>query len=571
MQRPYVFTHFILTLMTLSCGKTEMSSNKPQEPTFPINYSNNEELGSSDAIGNMSERDSDRSSSAKVSSGDKDSIQNKGDTLSGDDTGKISGEMGKNEEGLNKDSTKNPSNEMPPPAKEEKKGEPKEFTEEDVFNALPSGSDQLKVLCARPGQDKVRQVFCAQNPPKIGSLVDLQKALGLGIIDPNRIGRNNNGTGGNAAFTFTTGSSSLVAKFTSSINPRLIMFTPPTGNRNPNLVVIGFLRGEQFAEIIAGDPSTNQLNFFLVRFEQECNARPGGCTPGELLTPGVESNWTKITIYEDTDIQNTIADCKQCHQPGGENTPKMLRMQELRNPWTHFIRDNTNGGRALIADYQAAHGTTETLAGIPAAMITSSDPAKLENLVRDNGFGNQPNEFQTRTIEGEVVQASPGQPANNSVPGTSQTWNTLYQRFVDGEVIPPPYHDVKVTDPNKLAVMTKSYQDFRNGVIQPDKLPDIRKIFPESAMRDLGFMVKAGLTGAQILMNACAQCHNSNLPQNISRAKFNVDLTKMSKEEKEIAIVRLGLSEKDPRRMPPERFRTLTPEEIKLLTEELRK
>jgi mono/diheme cytochrome c family protein len=462
---------------------------------------------------------------------------------------------------------------IPAPEKQPElpKSEPKPFTEENIFDNIPEGAEQLKVLCARPGQDKVRQVFCSQNPPPVTSLVELQRALGLGIIDPNRLGRNNNGTGGNAAFVFTAGSSSLVSKFTSSINPRLIMFSPPTGNRDPDLVALGFVRGEQFAEIIAGDPSTNQLNFFLVRFEQACNKTETGCNHGELLTPAIESNWTNFTIYEDVDIQNTIADCKQCHQPGGENTPKMLRMQELRNPWTHFMRDNTNGGRVLIADYQAAHGTTETMAGIPGPMISSSDPALLENLVRDNGFANQPGEFPTRTIEGEVAQSSPGQPANNATLGTSQTWNTLYAQFVNGTVIAPPFHDVKVTDPAKLQVMTKAYQDFRNGVLPMDKLPDIRNTLPEAGLRDMGLMVKAGLTGSQILMNACAQCHNSNLPQNISRAKFNVDLTKMSKEEKELAIARLSLPESDPRRMPPARFRTLTKDEINLLTLELRK
>ena len=563
----------IAVVLSLSCGKTELSSKKAL--SSDDGGSEADALNGVDTLGRMADsRKSNNGisdSNGKIGAGRGDSSQGGMSESKEDTAGEIADSNGGKGSSSNDEMSESPTKKDPNSPTDEKKEMPQEFTEEEVFKALPSGANQLKILCARPGQDKVRQVFCNANPPKIASLVDLQRALGLGIVDPNRVGRNNNGTGGNAAFTFMTASSSLVAKFTSAINPRLIMFTPPNGNRNPNLVVIGFLRGEQFVEIIAGDPSTNQLNFFLVRFEQECNARPGGCTPGELLTPGVESNWTNITIYEDTDIQNTIADCKQCHQPGGENTPKMLRMQELRNPWTHFMRDNTTSGRVLIADYQAAHGTTETLAGVPGPMISSSDPARLENLVRDNGFGNQPNEFQTRTIEGEVAQSSPGQPANNSVPGTSQTWNTLYQRFVDGAVIPPPYHDVKVTDPNKLAIMTKSYQDYRNGLISADKVLDIREIFPDSAMRDLGFMVKAGLNGAQILMNACAQCHNSNLPQNISRAKFNVDLSKMSKEEKELAILRLNLSEKDPRRMPPARFRSLTADEIKLLTEELRK
>lgn len=449
--------------------------------------------------------------------------------------------------------------------------EEKPFTEEDVFKQFPEGAEQLKVVCARPGQDKVRQVFCGANPPTITSLVDLQRALGLGIVDPTRVGRNQNGTGGNAAFTFTAGSSSLVAKFTSAINPRLIMFTPPNGAVIPDAVLLGFVRGEQFSEIAARDPSTGQFNFFFVKFEQDCNAKPTGCTNGDLLTPAVESNWRKVTIYEDADLGNTIFDCKQCHQPGGEGTPKLLRMQELRNPWTHFLRDNTSGGPSLIADYRAAHGNDETMAGVPGPMVSGSDPALLEDIIRDHGFGNQPNEFQTRTIEGEVRTNNPAQPQNNSQIGVSATWQAQYDQFVQGLVIAPPYHDVKVTDPSKLASMTSAYVAVQNGTTPRDMLPDIRNIFPDAGMRDLGFGVKAGLTGAEIIKQACTHCHNSALPQNITRARFNADLSTMSREEKDVAIARLKLNAEDPRRMPPERFRTLTPDEIEKAIAELMK
>lgn len=442
--------------------------------------------------------------------------------------------------------------------------------EEAIFEGMPHGAEQLKILCARPGQDKVRQVFCGSTPPKVTGLIDLQKALGLGIVNPTLLGRGNNGAGGNAAFTFVGGSSSLVGRFSSSINPRLIMFTPPTGAVIPDMVAMGFMRGEQFVELAARDPSTNQLNFFLVRFEQACNQAPEGCTIGELLTPSIEKNWTGLTIYDDEDLQNTVVDCKHCHQPDGPGTPKILRMQELRNPWTHFFRDNTPS-RVLYDDFVAAHGSDEDLAGVPAAMILSSDPAKLEDLVRDHGFGAQPNEFITGTIEREVRNAAPQQPGNNATMGRSATWQTLYDRYVNGQFIAPPYHDIKVTDPAKLASMTAAYQAYRAGNMPEKMLPDLRNVLLDAGLRNMGFMVKEGLTGAQILLNACAQCHNSKLPQNISRAKFDVDLTKMSREEKDLAIKRIRLPQDDIKVMPPPRIRTLTPAEIELLATELAK
>jgi cytochrome c553 len=434
-------------------------------------------------------------------------------------------------------------------------------TENDIFRGLPDGMDQMKVICARPGRDKVRQVFCGPNPPTVTSLVELQTALGLGFAAPQTTGRGNNGRNGNPGFAITGHSSSLVARFVSAINPRIILFTP---NNTNDFVSLGFVRGEQFAEIIANDPDTDVAAFFLVKFEQACGEE---CKPGDLLTPAVEKNWTKFTLYEDTDIKNTVADCMQCHQPAGPGTPKMLRMQELRNPWTHFFRNNTGGGQALIADFQAAHGTTEDYGGIPAAQITSSEPAILETFVRNNGFGNQPNEFPTATIERQVRASSAAQPADNSTPGVSAAWTNIYNQARAGNVIAVPYHDVKVTDPTKLAAMTAAYKAVQAGTMPQAELPDIRDVFLDSRAHEMGFGVQPGSTAQEILMQACAQCHNSRLDQTITRARFNVDLSTMDRAEKDLAIQRLKLTKHDPKRMPPERFRTLTDAEIQSLIE----
>ena len=333
---------------------------------------------------------------------------------------------------------------------------------------------------------------------------------------------------------------------------------------------MGFVRGEQFAEIIANDPVAKELKFFLVKFEQGCNLKPQGCSMGDLLTPAVEKDWQKVTVYEDEDLGNTIFDCKQCHQPGGENTPKMLRMQELRNPWTHFIRDNNPGGQALTADFQSAHGLAENYGGIPAALIAASDPALLEDLVRDNGFGAQPNEFPTGTIEGEVRNTSNAQPQNNTVTGTSATWQRLYDQFTAGTFIAVPWHDVKVTDPQKLPVMAKAYRDFVAGTTGTAEMPDIRQVQSAEAIVGMGLTTKPGLTGNALLIQACSQCHNSKLPQDVSRSKFDVDLTKMSRSEKDLAMARIQLPDDDVKKMPPPFIRNLSKEGAGVLLEHLK-
>lgn len=454
----------------------------------------------------------------------------------------------------------------------------------DPLAGLPAGTAQRTALCARLTarnvNDRVRTAFCNANPA-ITSLTQLQTAIGLAFPTNPAPGRNNNGNPGNGpAFAISGHSSSLVLRSVSAINPRAILFTPPTGNRIPGFVAMGFVRGDQFAEIIAHDPTSGILDFYLARFTQACNAT-NSCTPGNLLTPAVESNWTTFQIYDETDLKNTIVDCTQCHQTGGPATTRILRMQELTDPWNHWFRDNRQGGQALITDYQAAHSrnnVTEGYAGIPGAMISSSDPALLEDLIRDNGFGNQPNQFNSGNIQNQVNQ-TPGQPQNNNVPGTSATWNTIFNRAVLGQAIPVPYHDIKVTESSTLATMTAAYQNFLANPATAGTLPDLRNVFKTSRLFEIaGIAARPGLDGPGIVTEMCTQCHNSRLDQTITRARFNVNLAAMSNlvggvligaardTEIGVAITRLSLPAEDVRRMPPETLKTLSAAEINLVT-----
>jgi hypothetical protein len=466
-------------------------------------------------------------------------------------------------------------------------------TVEDPLYFLPTGPTQLKALCARNLGDAVSKAFCTPaTPPVINSLVDLQKLLGLDF----KAGNIGNGTGGNPAFAMTGHSSSLVSKFTSAINPRVIIFTPPktrgrvnTAQPLASFIAMGFVRGEEFVELISNDPTNgNKLNFFLFKFQHACDTAAGGCAPGDLLTPAVEENFTGVySLYNEDDIKNTILDCQQCHQTGGPTGQKILRMQELQNPWGHFFRNNRNNGQVLMADYQAAHGTTETYGGIPGAVIFNPnttnnngtqtagggpDPAALEGLVENQGFKTQPNEYNTGTILKEVQAVNPQEPASNVPMGTSATWSKLYAQSMMGLDIPPPYHDIKVTDPTKLMTMTTAYKSVMAGTTPSAMLPDIRDVFLDAALSDMSIHAAPNLTGAQILVQQCQQCHNKQLDQTESRERFRVDdLANMTTEEKNLAIHRLNLPSNVFRKMPPPRFRELSPAEIALVTAELQK
>ena len=453
------------------------------------------------------------------------------------------------------------------------------FTEEavedvnDPLAVLPRGQTQTSITCARMEQNgddnRVRDLFCGPVPANITSLQELQAGLGLEFVSPNATGRRNNGRQGNPNFAITGHSSSLVGKFVNAINPRAIIFT----ERGPGSVAMGFTRGDQFVELVVRNSGTNRFSFFLVAFEQACNATES-CTFGDLLTPAIESNWTSVTLFNEEDIKNTIFDCQQCHQVNGPGTQKILRMQELRNPWSHWFRNNREGGITLLNDFEAAHGTNEDYAGIPAQLIDASDPAELEDFVVANGFANQPNIFNSDRIDDQVNQ-TPGQPQNNDVPGTSSVWNRLYERAAQGLAIPPPYHDIKVTDSSKLTVLTEAYQSFLNGTLAPAALPDLRDAFLDIRLHEIGFAADPAFNAQEIIMQACSQCHNSRLDQTITRSRFNVDLNAMSDtlggtltgvaRDMEIgeAINRLQLPRDNIKIMPPSySFRDLTPEQI---------
>ncbi|HXU73288.1 MAG TPA: hypothetical protein VN947_28410 [Polyangia bacterium] len=443
------------------------------------------------------------------------------------------------------------------------------------FANLPSGAAQLATVCKRGSHDAVATHFCGAAPPAIGNIVDLEHAVGLfdGPSPP--------------AFALTGHSTSLVVREVSALNPRAILFTAPSqapstqqndGSfiADPGFVAMGFVRGSQLAEVIAHDPQANELHFYLVRFLQDCNASADGCSAGDLLTPAVERDWRSVSLYEDEDLKDTVFDCRHCHQPNGPSTTKMLRMQERRAPWTHWFRNNANqpGGVALVQDFQAAHGKLEDYAGIPANLLDTprSDPLVLEALVDNNSVSPQPNEFNTGKIEQQVQASNPAEPALNMPMGQSATWDAIYTYAAGGNAIPVPYHDVKVTDPSKLSSLTTAYQSFVDGALPASKLPDLRDVFLDGALADMGLRPRAGADGTGILQQMCQRCHNSELDQTISRAAFNVEnYGAMSRAEKDKAIDRLTQPASSPRLMPPARFGGLSPEELQTVVDFLKK
>jgi hypothetical protein len=289
-----------------------------------------------------------------------------------------------------------------------------------------------------------------------------------------------------------------------------------------------------------------------------------------VLTQKLTEGWSNLREYESsTALNNTIADCRQCHAPD-DSQPQMLRMQEIKPPFTHWFSMQTTGGKALYEDFHKAHAPGEDYGPIPGALVDKSDPALMAQMITQAGFGDQPNAFDSAAIEAEVLKSAAQQPWSNTPMGASPTWTGIYEAAVAGQFIATPYHDVKVTDPTKLAKMTTAYKNYMAG--STDVLPDIRDVFWDGALRDLGFAPKSGLDGKQLITQMCQQCHHSKLDLTITREKFLTDqLDMMSRDEKDLAIKRLQTDVGSRLAMPPALFRTITDDERQLMIQELQK
>lgn len=436
-------------------------------------------------------------------------------------------------------------------------GCPPEPRDTDVLSHLPKYEAQRQALCGRGRDNTVTRAFCGDAAPDVTRLEDVLALVGMPLDGDVRPG-----------LALTGHSSSLVMRHVSAINPRAVFVELAEDRDDATFVGLGFTRGDQLVELAVKGPG-REVEFYLLRYEQGCNDDDGGmqtCTPADLLTPNTESGWRRWSLYDDEDLNNSVFDCLQCHQPGGPGTLRSFRMQELQNPWTHWMALNTEGGATLMADFRAAH-TDEGYAAIPSVLLGTSNPILVENLVQHSLSSDA--SFPSPRIEEEVQASSPAQPEDNRVPGRSATWEALYERAVAGEIIPPPYHDVKVTDPDKLAEMTAAYRAYRAGELT--ELPDIREVIADDAMRGMSLRPKAGLDGRGILIHACAQCHNGRLDQSLSRANFDAfRIDALTHEQREAAIARLRLPHDDRSVMPPPLFRTLSEDEIEACVDALR-
>jgi hypothetical protein len=394
-------------------------------------------------------------------------------------------------------------------------------------------------------------------------LYDFQQALALDPSTP---------TDGNGVSLFGDTRVALVLGHSTALSGRYV------SPLNPRVIVIGtnsfmaFQRGVQRLELIVRSRDQNSLNFYLLEFVQACNQRAEGCQPGDLFTPRLERDWLAVRLRDDEDLKNTPFDCRQCHQRA-RSEPTLL-MRELNNPWTHFFEpvpesdvsgDPDVKGRDLMRDYLDAKGD-EPYAGLAVQTVDSAAPSLLENVVGTN----QPVFFDAPGIENERWPYSGGSYA--SEPQTSRIWEDAYEAFKRGEQLALPYVEPRVSDRDKQAALSAEYARYRAQEIDADELPDMADIFPDDPRirARIGLQTEPDATPVEALIQACGGCHNDVLDQQISRARFNIDLSRLEASELARAIERIELPSDEPGVMPPREARQLEPSVRASLLEYLR-
>jgi len=179
-------------------------------------------------------------------------------------------------------------------------------------------------------------------------------------------------------------------------------------------------------------------------------------------------------------------------------------------------------------------------------------------LTLQSTVGFQPLVFDGQRIMNERWPWSPDT-GYQSTPARSATWERGYAAFKRGDQLAQPHFDPRATDLDKQTLLTTAYRNYRSGTLAADDLPDLSDIFPDDPQTraEIGLQTEPAATPAEALLQACTQCHNDVLDQSISRARFNVDLARMSTEEIGVAIERLSLPRGSELAMPPDEFRQI--------------
>jgi cytochrome c553 len=438
---------------------------------------------------------------------------------------------------------------------------------EDVWlDSIGRGPAQTARVCARGARDPVAARLCTTPGPRLGSLADLHRTLSL--VDPPV-------PGSHRFVAATAGSLGLAARTVSGLNPRVFVgLVSDKAAPEPEIIVTAFARGEQLAEMVVYDGQSRDLNFYLLRFEQPCNATR--CTPADLLSEKVEESWSSWTLYGAEDLTNTGLDCLSCHNPEGPGTRRRFLMRQVSDPWMQWTGGLTDDRQVLIecpdqsfvevvppdlaAPLAAIAGAAGRYGGLSIDQIRRSPSGhELASFITiaavQMGYPTndapvlEPHPFPSRAVLQDRHCLGSGRP----------TWQA-YRSAMFGRALLSPYHDFDVLDPGRTAEATADHAGFLRARSESDPLLVAAALLKDDAAQAIGFIPSPESSDDQILRQMCGRCHEARTDRTLSRSRFDVDaLAALPAAAIEEAIRRVTLPRNSPALMPPLRAGELPP------------
>jgi hypothetical protein len=427
--------------------------------------------------------------------------------------------------------------------------------EEAWLAEIGTGAAQNQQVCATGARDRVALALCAPEVA-ISSLDELYRALRLGPSDPRRVAA-------------TAHSLSLSGRSVSAANPRAIVFTDTTVPGDAlyeDIVATAFARGQQLVELVGLDPTTYEYNFYLLSFNQACNA--SRCTPDDLLGPRIESNWVDWTLYSDSDLEDTALNCLTCHRPFGAGTHKQLLMRQVTDPWMHW-GDFRGGDESMCPKKPPA--------GAPVQVVASADGLDLlRTLEGENGtYAGLPvselhaaksGDFMSAfLVEAELLITSSPLPPHPYGQLGLETRETLCERFYTGESpswerdrrtaqaggFPFPYYAPDVLDAERRAQLVAGREAFWQRERERDAFDVAASLLAADVPTAVGFLPREADETADILRGMCVRCHAASTDTSLARARFNAEAEAIDPATFREVATRLALPPKSPKVMPP--------------------
>jgi hypothetical protein len=409
---------------------------------------------------------------------------------------------------------------------------------------LPRGEAARARLCALPRDDRFRRWYCAgASAPTVDGVAALLAGVQLG-----EDGFPEAGDGDRfAALAHSTALSPLDA---TPLNLRVVFFSKFAEAEFATLL---YTRGEHVAELAMRDLVHDTIDFYLVVFQLACG---GACSEADLHLDGADAGWRDVSVYAEDDLRNTPLDCLRCHEPGGRDAAghdgaRILRMHELRAPWTHWL------GPGLI-EVPVVYGSTmlqgwlfqsrsldATYASVPVMRLAREGSAiALENFLERAGFSDQPNRYDGLDINQDDAEVSVPSPA----------WLTLYDAAEQGKSIDaPPHFAILPFARDRLDAASASYRAVASGQAPASTMPSVtRGLWDDVALRTIGYRPGPGLDAKGMVQHVCGPCHDGRFPgQSRDRFRASNFPAGLTPELRTLVTARLVLGHDDAQLMPP--------------------